>query len=86
MASVINTFTKTGKASRVSKGSNPSPLGHFDPSTGRVYQKPRLKADDLGGSSVVVTNPAASRNGSRNLRTASLGMGNVLQRGRTRDV
>jgi len=86
LASVINTYTKSGRKVAFRPGRTPSPLGTLDPTTGRVYQRPRLTANDLSGRSVVVTNPRASLNASRNERSASLGQGGVLQRGRNRDI
>ena len=81
----IRTFTSTGKASTYSvrSGVPKTPLGRLDPTTGKVWQKPRKKLNELVGSTVRVTNPrAASLNG----MTGSMGMGGVGQRGRTRDV
>ena len=84
MANVIRTFNSQGKSVTYSKGSNPSPLGRFDPETGRVYQKPRLKLNPLAASSnVVVTNPTRAKLAQR---TASLGMGGVGQIGRYTDL
>jgi hypothetical protein len=53
----ISRFTKGGKAiSGVQRsGVTPSPLGRFDPTTGRVYQKPRATLERLTGSSVTIT-------------------------------
>ena len=88
MATQISTFTSKGK--RISgvqrSGITPSPLGRFDPTTGQVWQKPRLKLEPVGGSSVRITNPKASTVGPGNSMTASLGMGGVGQRGRVHDV
>ena len=84
MASNVSTFTSGGK--RVSgtrrAGVPTSPLGKLDPTTGMVWQKPRLTADPLKGSSVRVTNPKATNVG----MTGSMGMGGVGQRGRHSDV
>jgi hypothetical protein len=85
---VINTFTKSGKVVSGTRraGVATSPLGKLDPATGRVWQKPRLKADPLvGGSAIRTTNPKATAV-TRNTMTGSIGMGGVGQRGRTRDV
>jgi hypothetical protein len=84
----IRTFNSKGGASPygVRAGVPKTPLGMFDPATGKVWQKPRLKAEQLGGRSVVVTAPSASLNRPRNTMTGSLGMGGVGQRGRNRDV
>lgn len=84
----INRFTKGGKAvSGVQRsGITPSPLGVFDPTTGRVYQKPRATLERLPGRSVTITNPKASLNGPRNRMTVSIGMGGQGQTGRNRDV
>lgn len=85
MASRI--VTHTSKGSTVSYGTKAptAHLGTFDPLTGRVYQKPRAKLDDLSGKSIRVTNPSALP-AQRVRRTASLGMGAVGQRGRTFDI
>lgn len=77
-------FTSTGKRVKNQKGGKTASIGRFDPSTGKVYQKP-VPGEDVKGGSVQVTNPAASTL-SRNQRTASLGMGAAGQRGRSRDV
>jgi predicted aconitase with swiveling domain len=84
----ISSFTAGGKSVKYSKraGVPLTPLGVLDPATGKVYQKPRLKAEQLGGRSVRITAPRASLNGSRNTMTGSMGMGGVGQRGRNRDV
>jgi hypothetical protein len=52
---------------------------------GTIWQHPRLTTRLFGGRSVRVTNPTASGYAA-NERTASLGIGGVGQRGRTRDV
>lgn len=82
------TFTKSGKALTIThrSGVAASPLGKFDPTTGLVWQHPRLTLERLGGRSVRVTNPRASLNGPSNRMTASIGMGGKGQRGRNRDV
>jgi hypothetical protein len=84
--SVIKTFTSKGRAAPGTLGSSKvTPLGHFDTSTGRVYQHPRIPKEQLGGGNVRITNPAASlRRGVA--RTASLGMRGVGSVGRVRDV
>lgn len=81
----IKTFTSKGTTVSYQSKAPTAHLGTFDPVTGRIYQKPRLKLDDLSGSNVVVTNPAALP-AQRVRRTASLGMGNVGQRGRNFDI
>jgi hypothetical protein len=88
MASTIKRFTKGGKAiSGVQRsGVTPSPLGVFDPTTGRVYQKPRATLERLTGRSVTITNPKASLNGPRAHMTQSIGMGGKGQVGINRDV
>jgi hypothetical protein len=88
MASTIKRFTKGGKAVSGAQrsGITPTPLGVFDPTTGRVYQKPRATLERLGGRSVTITAPNASLNGPRNRMTASIGMGGQGQVGRNRDV
>jgi hypothetical protein len=77
-ASSIKSFTSTGRAAPGTLGSfSPTPLGHFDTTTGRVYQHPRLKADPIAASgSVRVTNPDFSGPGGHK-RTRGLGMGAV---------
>lgn len=57
----------------------PADLGSFDPSTGRVYQRPRQKIDYVSGSSVRVTNPAFA-GGRQEQRTASIGMNGAGQK------
>lgn len=81
----IKSFTsKGGSVSGISgTGLKPASMGHFDPTTGQVYQHPRVKADPLAGSSVRVTNSKASGPAS-NQRTQSLGMGAVGQQHRYR--
>ena len=74
------TFSPALTRTRIS----PTPLGKVI--DGVVWQYPRLRLNRLSnGGSVRITNPAAALT-SRNQRTASLGMGGVGQRGRTRDV
>lgn len=86
MANSINTFTPSGKAvSGVTRaGVKPATLGSFDPSTGRVYQRPRLTLNRIGGRSVTVTNPKAAEN-LGNQRTASIGAKAAGQEGRHND-
>lgn len=88
MATQISNFTKGG--SRVSGVKRPgiatSPLGRLDPTTGIVWQRPRLTLNPLAGRSVKMTNPRASLPAANNVMTASLGMKGVGQRGRNRDV
>ncbi len=78
MATVINTYTKSGKPVRYGSKTPPSPLGTLI--DGRVYQRPRLSASGgIGaGGRVTVTNPKASPISSQR-RTASLGMGGIDQ-------
>ena len=88
MGQTYSSFSTSGKRVNTTRraGVRTSPLGKLDPTTGKVWQKPRLKADYLTpGGSVKVTNPKATAV-SRNGITQSLGMGGVGQRGRTRDV
>ena len=83
----IRTFTSKGTAAPgVTRTSiKPASPGHFDTSTGKVFQHPRIPKEDLTGSSVRVTNPQASlRRGVA--RTASIGMGGKGSVGRVRDV
>lgn len=82
------TFSKTGRAMTITRrsGVRTSPLGHFDPTTGLVWQRPRLTLNRLRGRAVTNTNPRAAAEASNNTMTASLGMGGVGQRGRNRDV
>lgn len=77
-ATGIQTFTATGKRVNGTQraGVLPSPLGAFDPSTGRVYQKPRAVLNEIVGRSVVVVNKAANPV-LRRRRDKSLGMGGV---------
>ena len=84
----IRTFTKGGKAVSGERrpGIATSPLGKLDPTTGKVWQKPRLTANPLAGSRVKVTNAKASTETARNSMTGSIGMGGAGQRGRNRDV
>jgi len=88
MASTIRSFTTKGKAVKYSRRSGvpTSPLGRLDPTTGKVWQKPRLTANPFAGSRVTVTAPRASLATMTNSMTASMGMGGVGQRGRNRDV
>ena len=81
--SSIRTFTAKGSAAPGTIGTfSPTPLGHFDPTTGRVYQHPRVRANSLAaGSMVRVTNPAFSGPAGRG-RTRSIGMGGLGQTGR----
>ena len=82
-SSVIQTYTAKGSAAPGTIGSfSPTPLGHFDPTTGRVYQHPRVQADPLkGGSHVRVTNPSDTGPSGRT-RTRSVGMRGLGQTGR----
>ena len=82
--SQIKTFTAKGSAAPGTLGTfSPSPLGHFDPTTGRVYQHPRVRNDPLMASgSVKVTNPAFTGPAGRE-RTRSVGMGGIGQTGRS---
>jgi hypothetical protein len=82
--SSIKTFTAKGSAAPGTLGTfAPSPLGHFDPTTGRVYQHPRVRNSPItAGSRVEVTNPAATGPRARE-RTRSVGMGGIGQTGRT---
>ena len=84
----IRTFTSKGTAVSGVKaqGVPTSPLGTLDPTTGKVWQHPRLVLERLKGRSVTMTNPRASLTGPSNQMTRSLGMGGVGQRGRNRDV
>lgn len=84
MASNVSSFTKSGKQVSGTRraGVSPTPLGRLDPTTGRVWQKPRLTANPISGRSVRVTNPK----GSNVSMTGGMGMGGVGQRGRNRDV
>jgi hypothetical protein len=77
-ATGIQTFTASGKAVNGTSraGVLPSPIGSFDPETGRVYQKPRAVLDEIRGRSVVIINKAASPV-LRRRRDKSLGMGGV---------
>jgi hypothetical protein len=88
MATTIRTFSKTGKAVNGTRraGVATSPLGKLDPTTGLVWQHPRIRLEPLSGSNVRVTNPRASLRTPSNAMTGSLGMGGVGQRGRNRDV
>lgn len=83
---MADTYSYTSKGTRVTnqKAGKVANIGSFDPSTGKVYQKP-VPGEDVKGSRVQVTNPAASTL-ARNQRTASIGMGAAGQRGRNRDV
>jgi hypothetical protein len=76
----IQTFTSKGNTVPGEKrgGVKASPVGHFDPTTGKVYQHPRVTADPLKGSSVKVTNPRVAGPAAAQ-RTQSLGMGAVGQ-------
>lgn len=82
--SQIKTFTAKGSAAPGTLGTfSPSPLGHFDPTTGRVYQHPRVRNDVLmAGGSVKVTNPAFTGPAGRE-RTRSVGMKGIGQTGRS---
>jgi hypothetical protein len=82
------TFTKSGRKLTITHrgGIAASPLGRFDPATGMVWQKPRLRLNRLRGRAVTITNPAAADEFSNNTMTASIGMGGQGQRGRRRDV
>lgn len=83
--SQVSSFTSKGtRVSGVNKGTG-TPLGHFDTTTGKVFPHPRIKANQLAGSTVTVTNPRGS-DPVRNQRTGSIGMGGSGQRGRHRDV
>ena len=84
----ISIFTKTGKrASGVRRpGIATSPLGKLDPLTGKVWQRPRIKADPLSGARVRVTNPKASTQGNLNSITGGIGAAGAGARGRNRDV
>ena len=88
MPTTIYTFTKGGK--KVSGVRRPgiatSPLGKLDPTTGKVWQKPRLTQDPLSGPRVTVTNPKASTQVGQNSMTGGIGMKGAGQRGRNRDV
>lgn len=80
--SPVNITSKgTTSPAMLRSGVKASPLGSFDPTTGKTYQHPRVTNDPLKGSSVTVTNPKA-QGPARAQRTASLGMGGVGQRGR----
>jgi hypothetical protein len=81
--SAIRTFTAKGSSAPGTIGTfSPTPLGHFDPTTGRVYQHPRVQADPLkGGSHVRVTNPRDTGPSGRT-RTRSVGMKGLGQTGR----
>lgn len=81
--SQIRTYTAKGTAAPGTIGSfSPTPLGHFDPTTGRVYQHPRVTNDPLAASSHVrVTSPKATGPSGRT-RTRSVGMGGLGQTGR----
>ena len=76
-------FTSKGTKVDVTKRGKTANVGYFDPATGTVYRRPNIRADQgLGaGGQVKVTNPKATDE----RLTASLGMGGVLQRGRSRD-
>lgn len=82
------TFSSNGKAMTITHraGVRSSPLGKFDPETGKTWQHPRLVLNRLRGRSVTNTNPRASTDGDSNTMTASIGMGGKGQRGRVRDV
>lgn len=84
----VRTFTKSGKALTITRraGVATSPLGKLDPTTGKVWQKPRLTINPLAGSRVKVTNPRASTQSALNAMTGGIGMGGAGQRGRNRDV
>lgn len=84
----VSTFTSKGTRAPGTLGTGKlASIGHFDPTTGKVFQHPRLRADQgIGGGSVRVTNPDASLQRGRNARTQSLGMGGVGATGRNRDV
>jgi hypothetical protein len=88
MANTIRTFNSKGSANVYSRRSGvpKTPLGRLDPTTGKVWQKPRKTVNEIKGSSVKVTNPKASTVPAQNSMTASMGMGGVGQRGRNRDV
>jgi len=83
MANQISTFTKSGKrvtgAPRV--GLKTSPLGRFDPATGKVWQYPRIALNRIKGGSVTVTNPKALSHVQAQ-RTASIGAAAAGQRKR----
>jgi hypothetical protein len=84
----IRTFTKSGKAVTITRRSGvpTTPLGRLDPTTGKIWQKPRIVANVLAGSRVRVTAPRASLATMTNSMTSSIGMGGKGQRGRNRDV
>lgn len=88
MASTVRGFTSKGTAFPYVRraGVSKTPMGRLDPTTGKIWQKPRKTVNELKGSSVKVTNPKASTVPSLNSMTASMGMGGVGQRGRNRDV
>jgi len=85
--SSVKSFTKKGNAAPGTLGSGKlARLGHFDPTTGFVYQHPRIKQDPISnGPNTRVTNPAASTHAAHE-RTRSLGMGGVGSVGRNSDV
>lgn len=87
MASSIKTFTKSGKAMSGARRPQikPASLGTFDPSTGRVYQRPRLTLNRIQGSSVTVTNPGAAAHVMAQ-RTASIGGNRAGQQKRHNDA
>ena len=87
MAGKIRTYTSKGtSAPGVASPGSPTPLGHFDPASGKVFPHPRARLDGgVGGKSVRITNPAAAEP-AISKRTASLGMGGVGQRGRGTDI
>ena len=82
------TFSSKGTAVTVTRraGVRSSPLGTFDPETGKTWRHPRLTLNRLRGRSVTSTNPRANSDGSSNTMTGSIGMGGKGQRGRVRDV
>lgn len=82
------TLTKSGKFVNATRRSGvpTSPLGRFDPTTGKTWQKPRLALNLLTGSRVKTTNPKAASGAPTAAMTRSIGMGGAGQRGRVRDV
>jgi hypothetical protein len=86
--SVIVTHTATGGTVQAfGRNGIPAPTpGYFDPETGRSFKHERIREDKGIGSAshVRITNPGASEQ-ARAEKTASLGMGNVGQRGRSFD-
>ena len=87
MATQISGFTKSGKKVNATRraGVATSPLGTYDPNTGFVWQRPRIKLDKISGPRVRVTNPKAMSPASE-LLTQSIGAKGAGQRGRNRDV